>query len=138
MRNLFKSVAVVLLASVLLSACAVAPRTSDWTSPKKFTEAQVFNAAAVSGGQIGYVTSVIDRNSGAISFSKRIGDGDMNLSVHVTTVEGVVHVSTAANYSTVAVSGTHEEEIKKLHSALFRNLNIDSSEVNNVVIKETI
>lgn len=136
MRNLFKNVAVALLATILLSACAVSPRSSDWTSPKKFTQAQVFNAAALSGGQAGYLTSVIDKDSGSLSFSKAIGDGNMILSVHIATVGGVVRVSSTANYTSLGVAGIHEEEIKKLHAALFRNLNIDQGEMNNVVIQE--
>lgn len=121
-----------------LSACAVSPRTSNWTSPKKFTQAQVFSAAAVAGGQIGYATSVIDKDSGALSFSRVIGKGTMTLSVAVSTVDSVVHVSTTANYTDIGIAGIHEEEIKKLHSVLFRNLKIDEGEVNNLVIKEAI
>ena len=127
---------VILLGAILLSACAIAPRASSWSSPKQYTKAQVFNAALQAGGQNGYTTTASDRESGTMSFTKKIANGNMILAVQIAQADGAVGVRTTANYAgDIAIKGMHEEAIRNFHIMLFRNLNITNpSELNNVQV----
>lgn len=137
MQNLFKSLAVALLAIFLLSACAISPRSSDWTSPKKFTQAQVFNAAVSAGGEMGgYSATSVDRSAYNLTLTRPFADKKMTVTVHVRDQGGNIHVNAFAIFNDIAISGVYEETIKNFHVALFRNLNIDQSEMSNVVIQE--
>lgn len=134
---IMKNVVYVLFVGGLLSGCAIMPRGSSWESPKRYTNAQVFNAAIQAGGHNGYATTSSDRESGTMSFTKKIGKGDMILSVQVVNADEHIVVRTTANYAgDLAIMGLHEEAIRIFHDALFRNLNIvEPSERNNVRIE---
>lgn len=120
----------VVLAAVVLSACAVMPRVSSWDGPPRFTKAEVFNAGLQAGSQSGMQTTASDRESGTMSFTKQIGKGQMILSASVTTKGNIVQVRTTASYGGgLALAGLHEEIIHNFYVFLFRNLNItDPSE----------
>lgn len=134
--NAVKSICCILV-TLLLCACAITPRVSSWDSPKGFTKSQVFNAAIQAGGQNGMKTTSSDRESGTMSFSKTIGDGDMILSVQIAEKDGVINVRTTGNFAGgVAIAGLHEEVIRNFHVFLFRNLNIEDPSARNVRIEE--
>ena len=121
----------------ILASCAVVPRTSTWDAPREVGKAKVFNAVLQAGGQSGYATTSSDRDSGTASFSRKIGRGDMILSVRVQDAGGVTKVSTTANYAgTVAIAGLHEESIRNFHVLLFRNLDISDPEKSRLLIQE--
>jgi hypothetical protein len=136
--TVWKNTIAILFASILLSACAIVPRVSSWDSPKQYSKAQVFNAALQAGGQHGYTATASDRESGTMSFTKKVGKGDLILSVQVTEANGRVGTRTTANFAGgLAIAGLHEEAIRNFHILLFRNLNItESSELNNVRTEE--
>ena len=88
---------VLIVASIVLSACAGNPRVSTWDSPKQFTKMQVFNAALQSGGEAGYTTTASDRESGTVSFTKKFGaQGQVMLNVRIADVNTVIRVRTTA------------------------------------------
>lgn len=136
MLRILKGVIIVLFASVFLVACAIAPRTSDWTSPKKFTQAQVFNAAVSAGAEMGYSATSIDRTTYNLTLTRAFADKTMTLMVRVRDQAGKMNVASIVSFNDVAFAGAFEETIKNFHAALFRNLNIDQSELNNVIIQE--
>ena len=132
--NAVKSICCILV-TILLCACAITPRISTWESPKHFTKTQVFNAALEAGTAIGYTTTSSDRESGTMSFTEKIANGNMILNVRIVEENNVILVRTTANYAgDLAIAGMHEEEIRKLHKQLFRALNI--SEPQNIHIEE--
>lgn len=117
--------AIWLIGVFLLSACAVTPRVSSWDSPKRFTKAEVFNAALQAGTQYGMQATMSDRESGTMSFSRRVGDGQMVVSAQVTDNTSLVQVRTTASFGgRLALAGMHEEFIRNFHKLMFRNLNI--------------
>ena len=125
-----------MLVIFLLSACAVTPRVSTWNSPERFTKAEVFNAALQAGTQCGMSVTSSDRESGTMSFTERVGDGQMNVSVHVTERESVIQVNTTASMGGgLAIAGLHEECIQNFHVMLFRNLNISDPSERNINIE---
>jgi hypothetical protein len=112
-----------------VAACAVAPRTSSWEGPKRFTKAQVFNAAMQAGAEQGMQVTSSSEAAGTISMTKRVGDGNMNLNVVIKQDGPVVDVKTTAAYGGgLAIRGLHEEIIRNFHVFMFRNLNITKKE----------
>ena len=82
-------------------------------------------------------TTSSDRESGTMSFSKTIGEGEMILSAQITEANGIVNVNTTANYAgDIAIAGLHEEVIHNFHVFLFRNLNITDPSAMNVRISQ--
>jgi hypothetical protein len=137
MKLFLKTICAILFAAILLSACAITPRISSWDSPKQFTKAQVFSAALQAGGQHGYITTSSDRESGSMSFMKKVGKGDLILSVQVAEDGDHIKVRTTANFAgDLAIAGLHEEAIRNFHIFLFRNLNTEPTELNNVRIEQ--
>lgn len=138
MKKYIQVIVVSIVASVVLCACAISPRVSTWESSKQFTKAQVFNASLQAGGEHGYTTTASDRESGTLSFTKKIANGNMILNVRIADTNNVMRVRTTANYAgDIAIRGLHEEAIRNFHILLFRALNIASqSELNNVRVEE--
>lgn len=138
MKKYIPVIIVSIMTSFLLSACAVTPRVSTWESTKQFTKAQVFNAGLQAGGEAGYTTTNSDRESGTLSFTKKIAKGDMILSVRIIDENNIIRVKTTANFAgDIAIAGLHEEAIRNFHILLFRELNIaPESEISNVHIVE--
>lgn len=116
----------------------VTPRVSTWESTKQFTKAQVFNAGLQAGGEAGYTTTNSDRESGTLSFTKKIAKGDMILSVRIIDENNIIRVKTTANFAgDIAIAGLHEEAIRNFHKLLFRGLDIEpESEMSNVHIMQ--
>lgn len=137
MQPLFRNFFVMIVAAILLCACAVTPRVSSWDSPKRFTKSQVFNASLQAGAQVGMTNTASDRESGVTSFSKQIGKGTMTLNVNITEDKGIIKVRTTARYGgDLAISGLHEEVIQNFHVFLFRNLNITDKSERNIDIEQ--
>lgn len=136
MKSFIKVISSILIAAVVLAACAMTPRVSSWESPQGFTKEQVFNAAIQAGGQNGMKTTASDRESGTMSFSKAIGEGDMILSAQIAEANGIVNVQTTGNFAgRIALAGLHEEVITNFHVLLFRNLKISDPAAKNVRIE---
>ncbi len=136
MLRLFKGVIIVLFTSAFLAACAIAPRTSDWASPKKFTQEQVFNAAVSTASDMGYSATSIDRGTNSLALAKHQAGTNMTMNVQVKIIGDVLHVTSLASYPEGTFPAVYDETIKNFHAALFRNLNIDKSELNNVTVQE--
>ena len=135
-RTLLYYVAAFTIMLMLLS-CAATPRVSTWQSPKRFTQKEVYNAALQSGNDQGMQLAGSDRESGTMSFRKRVGKGEMVLSVTVKEVDGIVRVRTTASYGGhLAIHGLHEEFIHNFHVFLFRNLGISDDSEKNVNIEQ--
>ncbi len=136
MKNYIRVIVVSIMTTILLSACAITPRVSTWESTKQFTKAQVFNACLQAGGEAGYTTTNSDRESGTMSFTKKIAEGNMILSVRIADENNIIRVKTTANFAgDIAIAGLHEEAIRNFHILLFRGLNIaPESEMSNVHI----
>ena len=133
--NTQKSSFVVLCLTLLLAACAVAPRTATWDSPKRFTKNQVFNAAMQAGAEIGMQVTSSSKEAGTISMSQRVGDGTMYLNTVIRQEGSIVNVKTTASYGGgLAIRGLHEEKINNLYVVMFRNLNITKQDERSVRI----
>lgn len=123
--------------AAVTAACAVTPRVSRWDSPKRFTKAQVFNAALQAGTELGLQATSSDRDAGTISFAKRVGKGQMNVNVNVAERPEATQVRTTANYGGgLAIAGLHEEFIRNFHVLLFRNLGITEPSERNVDVQQ--
>ena len=137
MKSFLKGMSSILIVTILLCACEMTPRVSSWESPRGFTKAQVFNASIQAGGQLSMMTAASDRESGTISFVKKVGKGEMSLNVQVTDVNGIVKVQTTAHYGGgVGIAGENEEKIRDFHELLFRNLNISDPSAKNIIIEQ--
>lgn len=122
---------------MLLAACAVTPRTSTWEGPKHLTKQDVYQASLQAGTEMGWRTTASDKESGTMSFSKNVGNGQMTLNVSVTKPKDIVNVRTTSNYGGgLAIAGLHEEYIKNFHVMLFRKLNITDPSQRNIAIRE--
>lgn len=132
----YKIVLAVLL-TLLLSACAVTPRTSAWESPKRFTKEVVYKAALQAGTQNGWQATGSDREAGTMSFMQRFGEEQMVLNVSILDQGGRIVVRTTANWGGgLAIKGHHEEFINNFHVQLFRNLNISETSERKINIQE--
>lgn len=71
-----------------------------------------------------------------MSFTKKIAEGNMILSVRIADENNIIRVKTTANFAgDIAIAGLHEEAIRNFHILLFRGLNIaPESEMSNVHI----
>jgi hypothetical protein len=121
----------VVLVMTMFAACTVTPRVSTWNSPPKFKKVQVFNAALQAGTENGWQPTSSDRETGTMSFTKRIsGTESILFTVNVTEQGNIVQVRTMTKtVGGIAVVGEHEKNLKDFHAALFRTLNIsDPSE----------
>lgn len=138
MKSFVRFILTLAAISALLAACAVTPRVSTWASSKPFTRAQVFNAALGSGAEVGYTVTASDRESGTISLTRKIGDGNMILNARIVGDNKTVRVQTTANFTgDIAIAGMHEEAIRNFHIMLFRKLNVDvGTELNNVRVEQ--
>lgn len=131
------NVIIVAFLAILLTACAVTPRTSTWESPKRFTKEVVYKAALQAGTQNGWQATGSDREAGTMSFAERSGDGQMVLNVSILDQGGRIIVRTTASYGGgLAITGLHEEYIKNFHILIFRNLNITDLSERNIDIQE--
>jgi hypothetical protein len=71
--NMHRPVAVLVIFGIaMLAACTVTPRVSTWNSPQRFKKVQVFNAALQAGTESGWQPTSSDRETGTMSFTKRI------------------------------------------------------------------
>jgi hypothetical protein len=131
------NVAAVVFLTIILTACSVTPRTSNWDSPQRFTKHQVYNAALQAGGMQGMQTTASDRQSGTMSFTRLAGKKTVVLSANITDNSGIIHVSTVVSVGGgLAIRGLHEEYIKNFHVFLFRNLNITDVAERNLVLEQ--
>ena len=138
MKNYIHVIAISMVASIMLCACAITPRVSTWESSKPFTKEQVFNAGLQAGAEAGYSVTASDRDSGTMSFIRKIGEGDMILNVRITDQNKLIRVRTTANFAgDLGIAGLHEEAISNFHIFLFRTLNVaPESEMSNVKIEQ--
>ena len=82
-------------------------------------------------------TTASDRQSGTMSFTQRVGDKSVILSVNISDSGGKIRVRTVASVGGgLAVKGLHEEFINNFHVFLFRNLNITDAAERNVVFEQ--
>lgn len=122
--------------AIITSGCAISPRSSLWKTPLGFTKAQVLNASIQSAAQSGFTTANIDRESGSMSFFKRIGGGIMNLNVLLSEEGKMIVVRTTAEFTgDLALKGLHEEVISNFHVYLQRILKITDPGARNVQIQ---
>ena len=117
--------ACVLVAFLALTGCEVAPRTSFWHAPGRYSRDAVVSAAVQAGAQEAMQLSFVDRKSGTMSFETRSGDGQMVLSVNVAGTNGHVTVqATSALGGDIGIAGLDNEFINNFYVYLFRDLNI--------------
>jgi hypothetical protein len=122
-------------AMLLLASCAITPRVATWQAPTRFTQKEVFNAALQAGSEQSLQLAASDREAGTMAFRKKVGDGEMTLSVTIKDVTGVIQVRTIASYGGgLAIHGLHEEFIRNFHTLLFRNLGISDANERNINI----
>ena len=131
------NVVIVAFLAMLLTACAVTPRTSTWESPKRFTKEVVYKAALQAGAENGWEGTGSDREAGTMSFMERFGKEQMVLNASILDQSGKIVVRTTANWGGgLAIKGHHEEFINNFHVQLFRKLNVSDPSERNIDIQE--
>lgn len=131
------NVVIVAFLAMLLTACAVTPRTSTWESPKRFTKEVVYKAALQAGTENGWEGTGSDREAGTMSFMQRFGKEQMVLNASILDQSGKIVVRTTANWGGgLAIKGHHEEFINNFHVQLFRKLNVSDPSERNIDIQE--
>ena len=127
----------VLAAFFALTGCEVAPRTSFWHAPQRYSRDAVVRAAVQAGAQEAMQLAFVDRKSGTMSFETRSGNGQMVLSVNVAGTNGHVTVqATAALGGDIGIAGLDKEFIDNFYVLLFRDLDITSPNERRVGIGE--
>lgn len=131
------NVVIVAFLAILLTACAVTPRTSTWESPKQFTKEVVYKAALQAGTENGWEATGSDREAGTMSFMQRFGKEQMVLNASILDQGGRIVVRTTANWGGgLAMMGHHEEFINNFHVQLFRKQNVSDPSERNIDIQE--